>query len=408
MGSEQLPHLNIEDNPNKQSKKKVFLIAVFSFLLLSLPVSVYLVQQQQQLASKASNEEVVPLEKSISLITPTQSIGQGQLFPVDIVIRSDNQSVNMASVKITFNPSKVKVAELLTNNAQTQNKVFFGKYWLSKGYDNDKGEITLISGAPKPGIQTKPGGQTFLLAQIRFLTISEGQADLTITPETTLFSNTDGSKLDLLKNNLTVSIQKDAALPGSGSEGGYKGSIASRFSEMQPSSAIKEQIIELSPRAGEVFFYFRPLDLKWSGEADKIKSLILYLNGEPYGVIAENLPNNGSYTWIPSLSIPLPMVIPENTYSFQIVSLTKNNQENKSTATMPFGIISDPNGKITPPDFQPKTAETLTIDSASEILSRWGEKLTQDSALDINNDWVINYLDWYLLRKNLFVKDLVF
>jgi hypothetical protein len=177
---------------------------------------------------------------------------------------------------------------------------------------------------------------------------------------------------------------------------------------MQPSSAIQDQIVELSPRAGEVFFYFRPLDLKWSGEAEKIKSLILYLNGEPYGVIAENLPNNGSYTWTPSLSIPLPMVIPENTYSFQIVSLTRNNQENKSTATMPFGIISDPNGKITPPDFQPKTAETLTIDSASEILSRWGEKLTEDSALDINNDWVINYLDWFLLRKNLFVKDLVF
>jgi hypothetical protein len=50
MGSEQLPHLNIEDNPNKQSKKKVFLIAVFSFLLLSLPLSVYLVQQQPKIS----------------------------------------------------------------------------------------------------------------------------------------------------------------------------------------------------------------------------------------------------------------------------------------------------------------------------------------------------------------------
>jgi hypothetical protein len=52
MGSEQLPHLNIEDNPTIPSKRKVFVIAIFSFLLLSLPVGVYLVQQQQQFLYK--------------------------------------------------------------------------------------------------------------------------------------------------------------------------------------------------------------------------------------------------------------------------------------------------------------------------------------------------------------------
>jgi hypothetical protein len=62
MGSEQLPHLVIEDNPTIPSKKRVFLIAVFSFLLLSLPVGVYLVQQQQQLSSRASNDQPVALE----------------------------------------------------------------------------------------------------------------------------------------------------------------------------------------------------------------------------------------------------------------------------------------------------------------------------------------------------------
>jgi hypothetical protein len=268
--------------------------------------------------------------------------------------------------------------------------------------------VTLIVGAPKPGVQTKPGNQGLLLAQIRFLTIAEGDADITLTPESAMYTNLDNSKSQSVKNSLVLNIQKEAALPGSGQQNAFSGTILPRYAELQPSSTVKEQVIQTSPKAGEVFFYFRPVELSWSGgTASEIKSLILYLNGEPYGVVAENLPNNGSYTWTPSLSIPLPMVVPENTYSFQIVSQNKN-QENKSDPALPFGIISDPNGKITPSNFQPKNADSLTPESGSMMLSRWGERLSIDSDLDLNNDWVINYLDWYLLRKALFVKDLVY
>lgn len=407
MGSEQLPHSNIEENPTIPSKKRVFFIAVFSFLLLSLPVGVYLVQQQQQISSRAANENLPIEQRSISLTTANLNVGEGQIVPVNIQVRSDNQTVTMAEVTIQFNPSKVKVIELITNPAQNQNNVFFGKYWLSKGYDNDQGKITLIVGSPQPGVKTTPGDQGLLLAQVRFLTIGEGEADITLAEETYLYS-TENTESVPDKNNLTFIIQKEAALPGSGATDGYQGSILSRFSELQPSSSIKNPLIQTSPEAGEVFFYFRPVEITWNGDADTIKSLILYLNGEPFGVIAENLANNGSYTWTPSLSIPLPMIVPENTYSFQIVGQTKDNNETKSEGNIPFGIISDPNGKITIPAFQPKNPASLAVESGAKILSRWGEKLASDDELDLNNDLVINYLDWYLLRKALFVKDLVY
>lgn len=409
MGSAQLPHLNIEDNPDKPNKKKLFLIAVFSFLLLSLPVGVYLLQQQQQLSSKASNDPPLELEKSISLLSPTQVVGIGQVIPVDVVIKSDNQFVNLASVKLQFNPSKIKVVELITNTSQSQNKVFFGKYWLSKGYDNEKGEVSLIAGVPKPGIQTSPGNQTFLLAQVRFVTLVEGAGEITISPSAKLVANSDNRSIQFSKTGLNLTIQKDAALPKAEGSQVFSGQLLPRFVEMQPSSAVKDQISLSSPKAGDVFFYFRPVELLWNGATQQIKSLVLYLNGEPYGVVAENLPNNSAYTWTPSLSVPLTMIVPENSYSFQIISQTRDGKEAKSDPSAPFGIISDPNGKvISSQSAQLKQTDQLTTDSSSQMLSRWGEKLTAEEDLDLNGDLVINYLDWYLLRRALFVKDLVY
>ena len=407
MGSEQLPHLNIEENPTVPNKKKVFLIAVFSFLLLSLPLSVYLVGRQQQISSQASNPVTPILEKSITLSSESKVVGQGQTIPVDVLIRSDQEKVNLAVVKITFNPSKVKVVDLVTNSAESGERVFFGKYWLSKGFDNEKGEISLIAGTPAPGVETALGSPAYLLAQLKFVTLSEGEADISLQSDSAIYSDILNQPVGGILNSLNLTIQQNAALPGSGSNTATS-NLPVRYSEMQPSSSIPDQLFQTSPTAGEVFFYFRPIEVRWSGSPRQIKSLVLYLNNEPYGIVAENLANNGSYSWTPSLSIPLPMIVPENTYSFQFIYQNQNQSEIRSEHSIPFGIISDPNGQVTQAGFQVKSADNLTVLSASNIFSKWGQLLTQESEFDLNNDLVINYLDLYLLRKALFVKDLVY
>lgn len=407
MGSVELPHLHLEEQPAKRSKKALFAIAVFSFLLLSLPVGLYLVQRQQQLASKASLDTNVVLEDSISLQAPIQTAGVNQKIPVDIIIRSDSNFVNLADVKLQYNPSVVKVSEIITSPAQASSRVFFGKYWLSKGFNNEKGEVHLVSGLPAPGLQTQPDGSAYLLAQVQFVTISEGQTEISVSPDSSLFANSDAAKLNIARKNLKLSISQDAALPNSG-DTNFEGRFLAKFAEMQPSSAIKNQISILSPSAGEVFFYFRPVEITWSASAEEIKFITLILNGEPYGIIAQNIPNTGRFTWTPSLSIPLPMVVPQNTYALQITSRLKDGQEVLSEVSGPFGLISNPDGKIVSSAASSiNPTDSLGISDSSLMLRAWGTDQS-GSPLDLNRDNMINYLDWYLLRKELFVKDEVY
>jgi hypothetical protein len=409
MGTEQLPHLNLEDNPSQPSKKRVFLIAIFSFLILSLPVTVFLVQQQQQLSSQASVEETLNPENGIMLQSPAQTVGVNQQISVDVVIRADSSEVNLAQVKLQFNPSIIKVVELITNPAQTDSQVFFGKYWMSKGFDNTSGVVELTAGTPSPGIKTEPGGATYLLAQVHFITLAEGQTEISLTPDSSLLANSDSSPVQLNNQNLPLSISRDGSLTTSQTQTDLNSRILSRYSEMQPSSQVKNQVVITSPSSGEVFFYFRPLEITWNAVAESIKTVTLYLNGEQYGIIAENIPNNGRFTWTPSLSIPLPMLVPENTYALKITSLVNSVEESTSEISNPFGLIPDPAGKTVSSDSAKlKQPSNLTINDSSKMLSRWGEKLQQEDQLDLNGDWMINFLDWYLLRRELFVKDLVF
>ena len=70
---------------------------------------------------------------------------------------------------------------------------------------------------------------------------------------------------------------------------------------------------------GEVFYYFRPLNVQWRGQADLIKSITLYKNGEPFVEIAQNVINQGSFNWTPSLTIPAPYITPQNSFSIEII-----------------------------------------------------------------------------------------
>lgn len=408
MGSDNLPHLMIEDEPDKRSKKALFGIAVLSFLLLALPITLFLVQTNQQLFSKAATPVAPAFEKSIRLSTNGTTFGVGQQVPIDVVIRTDNEYANLASVVIRFDPEVVKVSEVITNPSQGGSSVFFGKYWLSKGFDNDQGMINLISGTPKPGVKTDPSDSSpLLLAQIHFMAVGEGDANITVDPASAIYDNSTNSPETTSDGGLRLAIHSDASLPTGQKTATADANLVGRFSELAQSNQ-DQKVLLTSPFAGQVFFYFRPVDINWTASADVVKSITLLLNNEPFGVIAQNIPNSGHYVWTPSTSVPVPMVTSVNTYSLQITASTKQG-DIQSTSILPFGLISNPEGKITATDSaQFKTPDNPQIADASKIFSNWGSELNTDSPLDLNGDWNINYLDFYLLRKALFVKDLVF
>ena len=158
--------------PHLDQRGVVAQLLVVLLLVAGLAVGVYLVQTRTNLFPKAAVSQPTGPETSFTLIGPsgcTAGIlctfyGKQQLqeeFAVRLYARSDIETANLFTAKMTYPMDIVEIKEIKTGNS-------FIKNWVENFYDNKTGEISLVGGVPAPGYQTQVGGESALMASIVF------------------------------------------------------------------------------------------------------------------------------------------------------------------------------------------------------------------------------------------------
>jgi hypothetical protein len=103
------------------SGKKLFLIGFVVLLLIGIPVTVYLVQQQQQITTRAEKATNLSFQPDSSVGAPiTKDIGQD--VPLDIMVDPGTNLVSFVKLEIQYDPDKL--ATVSANAFQVNNAVF--------------------------------------------------------------------------------------------------------------------------------------------------------------------------------------------------------------------------------------------------------------------------------------------
>lgn len=137
--------------------------------LLSL-VSIGVVFLESQLLLKMGFPTT---QKTVSFVIPAEKQYRlGEIFPIKIEITGIEQSINAVQADLGFNPAKLEVVNITTNDS-------FADIFIQKEINNDTGYARLTGGIPNPGYFSNSGkgifgtvyfrGKTPGLARIRYL-----------------------------------------------------------------------------------------------------------------------------------------------------------------------------------------------------------------------------------------------
>ena len=180
-----MPHLN--------SQKGFAHVIVLLLLVTGLGVGLYLVSNPTVFKPKADVIINYIPETNFSLSQDTPTVHQvGQEFQVKLLVRSDTDPANLFTAKLGFPAKYLSVSRVDTTNS-------FVKNWVENRFDNNIGTISLIGGVPTPGIGTKVGSSSALMATITFKannpTFSAGQEQILITSDSAIYRNTDNANI---------------------------------------------------------------------------------------------------------------------------------------------------------------------------------------------------------------------
>lgn len=214
-----------------QNKKTLIAILGFLLLLISIPVGVYLVKQQQTFKSKAAQAPTT----SFSLKADPQTAQAGQKIVVSVLANSDIHPSNLFVAKLSFPADKVEVESikpltfdegfsqaryLAKYDANCDDKIDttdqslfdsgrkggFVKSWLQQAHNNQTGKISLIGAVPTPGFKTDNPEQAALMVCIVFKTKVSGEAALSFDASSAIYKDIDNTNILVAKNSLVVTI----------------------------------------------------------------------------------------------------------------------------------------------------------------------------------------------------------
>lgn len=89
----------------------------------------------------------------------------------------------------------------------------FIKNWVENFYDNNSGEISLAGGVPNPGIQTTLDQQSPVMATIVFRVKKEGEAKITFSDDSAIYSNADNLNILTVKRDLDIKFKPPVTTP---------------------------------------------------------------------------------------------------------------------------------------------------------------------------------------------------
>jgi hypothetical protein len=134
----------------KFTAKKLFLFGFLAILLVGIPVTVYLVQQQQVQRSRAAKATVLTFTPDSSASAPIQK-QVGDTIPLDIMVNPATNLVSFVKVEINYDPDKLATA----SPAFQPNTLAFPSVLEGPIYSPGKIAVTLSVGPdPTKAIQT--------------------------------------------------------------------------------------------------------------------------------------------------------------------------------------------------------------------------------------------------------------
>lgn len=146
--------------------KRFISLSLGLFLLLSIPITIFLVLQRQELRKKAAPAT------SLEVKPATETVTVGEEFTKTIAIDTGENTVSAAVVEVLFDKTKLKATKIEAGD-------FITEILRAGVITEDKASITLGSG---PGRQKKGLGT---LAKVTFQALEEGEnIRLTLGPST--------------------------------------------------------------------------------------------------------------------------------------------------------------------------------------------------------------------------------
>jgi len=145
------------------TRKKLFLFGFVALLLVGIPASIYIVQQQQQTQSRAAKSTNITFSPESSAAAPIQK-NVGDDVPLDVMIDPGSNLVSFVKLEIQYDPDKIATA---SSNAFTANSVVFPSVLEGPVYTPGKIAVTLSVGPdPTKAIQTKVKAATIAFKAI--------------------------------------------------------------------------------------------------------------------------------------------------------------------------------------------------------------------------------------------------
>lgn len=372
-------------------KAFIFSVLIFSVLMLTLPLGVYLVGQRTNLKPKADVVKPSVVEASLSFE------GRGEVneqqIEVAIIAHSDNDRANLFSAKVIFPPDLIKVESIATNSAKLakEGSESINLKQISSSYDNSTGEVSLLVGVAKGGLSTKIDSG-LILGIVNFKIKKEGRALLTFDKSSAIYRNSDSLNILATQKTLTINVA-EGALPSSTPK------VSSKPNPKLPS------LVLVSPKGGEAYTLNSEIPIEWEAENINTLTISLLVNDLLLGKIADISANERSFTWKPISTLPLVYINNLNSFKVKIEAEVENGEKLVSQSLGPFSIYTKEN--ITALDissFDPKLGD-LNSDGRVNLLdiSRLLAYLYREDAdkkYDLNQDGVINDLDLWLLTRS--------
>lgn len=178
---------------NQGVSPKSLFSAIFNGVLIFIfsIVSIGVVFGESQLLFKLG---FPPTPKTVSFIIPTK--GQyriGEIFPMKVEIIGIKTPVNAIQADLGFNPSKLEVVDVSTNDS-------FAEIFIQKEINNQAGYVRLTGGLPNPGFSAERG----VFGKVLFKGKEPGIIKVEFLPSSMVLAN-DGRGTDVLKDLATVS-----------------------------------------------------------------------------------------------------------------------------------------------------------------------------------------------------------
>ncbi len=138
------------------SAKKLILIGFILILLIAIPLTLYFIQQQQEIRSRAQ------AATTLSFTPPTSSVNVGDVVSLDLMVNPNSNLVSFVRLEILYDSTKLATASGNQGKAFEPNTLAFPSITEGPIYEDGRILVTLSVGSdPTKAIQTPTKVATF-------------------------------------------------------------------------------------------------------------------------------------------------------------------------------------------------------------------------------------------------------